>query len=312
MMRNISTFLIVCLCFFTSCTSQERINIVDGTSINSDKFDVNSLLKSVQDLSSDEFEGRRTDTPGSNKAKSYIITKFEELGVSALGQQFGQPFFHKSRKKDYNGENILGVIKGTTNPESYIVLSAHFDHEGIEGGKIYNGADDNASGTSALFAFADYFKNNPPSHSIILAAFDAEELGLVGAKYFLDNSIVPLDQIKANINMDMISRSENHILWVVGPRYYEVLRPLVSDITSTEIFKVEIGHEGLDEKANWTNSSDHAAFHQKGIPFLFFTVDDHRDYHKPTDDFENINPQFYVKAVETIIEVFEKMDDLQF
>ena len=313
MVRNISTFLIVSLGFFMSCQSQDNTKNEDANAIvESHKFNAQSLLKNIQVLSSDEYEGRRTETPGSEKAKNYIISKFKELGVSPLDTQYKQPFFHKGRKKDYNGENVLGLVKGTAHPESYIVLSAHFDHEGIKKNKIYNGADDNASGTSALFAFAEYFMKHPPKHSVILAAFDAEELGLVGAKYFVDNSIVPLDYIRANINMDMISRSENHTLWVVGPRYYETMRPLVENIEATETFKVEIGHEGLDNKANWTSSSDQAAFHNKGIPFLFFTVDDHPDYHKPTDDFENIDPQFYIKSVETIISVFEKMDDLQF
>lgn len=312
MIRNISTFLIVSCCFFVSCNSQVSTKAKETSTISNDsKFNVDSLLKSVEILSSDEFEGRRTDTPGSEKARQYIISKFKELDVAPLGEQYEQAFFHKGRKKEYNGQNILGLIKGTKNIDSYIVLTAHYDHEGIKDGEIYNGADDDASGTSALFAFAEYFQTNPPEHSVILAAFDAEELGLIGSTYFVDNSIVPLEQIKANINMDMISRSDSNILWVLGPRYYENMRPLVTDIAAIENFKVEIGHEGLDNKTNWTNSSDQAAFHNKGIPFLFFTVDDHPDYHKPTDDFENIDQEFYLTSVNTIISVFEKLDNLK-
>src|SRR5690606_18370697 len=100
--------------------------------------------------------------------------------------------------------NVLGWIKGTENPDSFIVISAHYDHEGVKKGIIYNGADDNASGVSALFSFAEYFKSNPPKHSVILAAFDAEELGLRGSKYFVENPIVPLEKIRLNINLDMV------------------------------------------------------------------------------------------------------------
>ncbi len=227
-------------------------------------------------------------------------------------ENYEQSFSFKTEGKTYKGTNILGLIKGTELSHKYIVISAHYDHEGIKKGKIYNGADDNASGVSALFAFAEYFKANPPKHSVILSAFDAEELGLKGSKYFVKNSTIPHHKIVANLNMDMISRSDENELFVVGTRYNKNLKYLVSNIKHSSKVKLSMGHDGEDGRDNWTYSSDHVSFHKKGIPFLYFGVEDHEDYHEPTDDYENIHPEFYKEAVKVIISVFEKMDDTLF
>jgi len=274
-------------------------------------FDEDQLLQHIKTLSSDDYEGRRTGTKGAIKAKQYIVDQFKELKVLPLGKTFTQDFTFTSRGKMYNGVNVLGFIKGTTFPYKYIVISAHYDHEGIKNGEIYNGADDDASGVSALFAFAEYFKNNPPKHSVILAAFDSEELGLKGSKYFVNNSIVPLYYIEANINMDMISRSDKNELFAVGTRYNETLKALIENFKVSGNIKLLIGHDGADGKQNWTNSSDHGSFHKKKIPFLYFGVEDHKDYHKPTDDYENIHPEFFKEAVNIIISVFNKLDAIQ-
>ncbi len=274
------------------------------------KFSTNALLEDVKILSSDAYEGRRTGTKGATLAKEYIIEKFSQLDVRPLGSGYEQEFTFTARVKDYNGNNILGLIKGSENNSEYIVLSAHYDHEGIKNGEIYNGADDDASGISALFAFADYFKSNPPKHNVILAAFDAEELGLKGAYHFVANTIIPKEQIKLNLNFDMISRSEDNELFAVGTRYYSQLKPVIDNFKGSGKVNLLIGHEGLDKGDNWTNSSDHAAFHKAKIPFIYFGVADHEDYHKPTDDYENIDPQFYKDAVQTLINVFEKFDAL--
>lgn len=106
------------------------------------------------------------------------INQFYALKVSPLDKNYGQSFLFSTKVKSYDVENILGFIKGSKFSDEYIVISAHYGHEGIKYGKIYNGADDNASGVGALFSFAEYFKTNPPKHSIILAAFDAEELAI--------------------------------------------------------------------------------------------------------------------------------------
>ena len=275
-------------------------------------FNENTLLKHIKSLSSDAFEGRRTGTKGAIKARKYIVNQFHALQVSPLVKDYNQNFTFTHKRNFYKGTNVLGVVEGTELPNKYIVISAHYDHEGIKYGEVYNGADDNASGISALFSFAEYFRQNPPKHSVILAAFDAEELGLQGSKYFVNNSIVARKDIILNINMDMISRSESDELFVVGAAKNNKLKFIVSNIESSKKVKLLAGHDGYDGLENWTYASDHANFYKKDIPFLYFGVEDHKDYHEPTDDYENIQPAFYVEAVKTIISVFNKIDNSKF
>ncbi|MBN4084822.1 M28 family peptidase [Flavobacteriaceae bacterium AH-315-B10] len=284
--------------------------VLEKQSNNQELFDAELLLQHVKVLSSNDFEGRQTGTQGATKAKQYIINEFRKLNIQPLSETYEQSFSFSSRNKMYNGVNVLGFIKGSTFPDEYIVISAHYDHEGIKNGNIYNGADDNASGISALFSFAEYFKNYPPKHSVILAAFDGEEFGLKGSKYFVDHSIIPLNKILVNLNLDMISRSDKNELFVVGTRYNPSFKELISSINQLEKIKLCIGHDGTDNKQDWTYSSDHASFYRKEIPFLFFSVEDHKDYHKPTDDYENIHPEFYKEAVNVIFSVFKKIDVL--
>ena len=293
-----------------SCLSQTEINKKTNSQIV--QFDEVLLLQNIKTLSSDSFEGRRTGTRGALKAKKYIINQFKTLNVEPFSESFEQSFSCTYKGKSYKGVNILGLIRGTEFQESYIVISAHYDHEGIKYGKIYNGSDDNASGISALFSLAEYFKNNPPKHSVILAAFDGEELGLKGSKYYVDNPIIPIKNIMINFNFDMISRSEKNELFAVGTSYSDILKDVILNTNYSTKIKLLTGHDNRQEwESDWTNSSDHASFHKKGIPFLYFGVADHEDYHKPTDDYGNIQPEFYIEAVKTIISVFEKVDDLQ-
>ncbi|RXJ52504.1 M28 family peptidase [Gelidibacter gilvus] len=275
-------------------------------------FNPDSLVFQIKTLSSDAFQGRRTGTAGAEKAKNHIIRKYKSLNVLPFTEDFQQSFSFVSRGKSYSGMNILGYVKGSKHPKDYIVISAHYDHEGIKNNQIYNGADDNASGVAALFAFAEYFETHPPEHSVILAAFDAEELGLSGSRYFVTNSIVPLEHIKLNMNMDMISRNDNNELYAVGTAFNSTLKNVISNYENSEKLTLLMGHDGKDGIENWTMSSDHAPFHQKNIPFLYFGVEDHKDYHKPTDRFENIHPEFYKNAVKTIISIFSTLDAMRF
>ena len=270
------------------------------------KFDESKLLERLKVLSSDKFEGRKTGEKGNDSARVYIINQFKNLNVSGLTNEYEHPFSFESRNRTFNATNILAQIKGTEFPDQYIVVSAHHDHLGISGGKVYNGADDDASGVSALISFAEYFNENPPKHSVIIAAFDAEELGLQGAKHFVanfDNS-----KILVNLNMDMISRSAKNELYVVGARYNTKLKMILETFKNTTSSKLLQGHDGTDGKEDWTMSSDHGPFHKAKIPFLYFGNEDHAAYHQPTDDFEDITPQFYKNSVEIILSVFEAID----
>ena len=305
-MLNRLTFLLFLICEVISAQS-------DFKSVDSHVFfNEERLIQNIKTLSSDAFEGRRTGTNGSKKARNYIINQLTSFDVLALDASFNQQFTFTFHDKKYEGVNILGLIKGSEKPESYVVISAHYDHEGIKNGQIYNGADDDASGISALISFAEYFKNNPPKHSVIIAAFDAEELGLEGSKYFVNHSVIPINSIVVNLNMDMISRSDTNTLFAVGTRYNDKLKSVVSGFNVINKVNMVAGHDGNDNLENWTYSSDHASFHQKDIPFIYFGVDDHKDYHQPTDDFENIHPEFYKESVKVIISTFNKIDALNF
>lgn len=299
-----------------SCKGQSESTTEQTTEyseVETQLFDAEALLERVKFLSLDSLEGRRTGEKGGLIARDYVINQFKKYDVSPLLSEYTQPFSFESRrnKKKYEGANVLGIIKGTEHPEKYIVISAHYDHVGINKGEIYNGADDDASGTSALFAAAEYFKSNPPKHSVVIAAFDAEELGLRGAAHFLKANTISKEQIALNINLDMVGRNDSNELYVVGTNLYKQLQPAIADLKLPKDIKLLVGHDGLDGKQNWVSSSDHGPFHKQEIPFLYFGVEDHKDYHKPTDDFESIQPVFYAKAVTTIISVFERVDDMK-
>ncbi|HSJ08133.1 MAG TPA: M28 family peptidase, partial [Longimicrobiales bacterium] len=229
---------------------------------------------------------------------------------SGTGASFLQPFGFSRRAADMDGANVVGVVPGRERPGRYIVITAHYDHLGIRNGEIYNGADDNASGSAALLALAGYFVANPPRHSIIFAALDAEEMGLQGARAFVANPPVPVDSMAININMDMIGRSDAGELYVAGTHHYPDLLPYVEAVAATAAVRLIPGHDAPGGRPgdDWTMLSDHAAFHAAGIPFLYFGVEDHRDYHRATDDLAGIQPGFYVRAARTVLDMVRLLD----
>src|SRR5688572_26513014 len=189
-----------------------------------------------------------------------------------MGTSFKQEFGIRQRDKpeQMTGVNYVGVIKGEKYAEKYIVITAHYDHDGIKNGQIYNGADDNASGTAALFAIAKAFEKERPDHSVIFVAFDAEELGLRGSQYFVANLPVPKASILLNINMDMVSRNEKGELYAAGAFHYSHLRPVLREAQKKATVKLMLGHDDPKlGKDDWTSQSDHAPFHEAKIPFIY-------------------------------------------
>ncbi len=270
-------------------------------------FDAPRLLQDVQTLSSDDMEGRSADRPAMQKARAYVGRRLQESGLEPIRQEFEIP--SRTSTTFMEGVNFVGQIKGKKFAEKYIVVTAHYDHVGVRNGEIYNGADDNASGTAALFAIASYFKKHQPEHSLIFAAFDAEEKGLVGSRYFVANLPVKKESILLNINMDMISRNDKGELYATGTFQNPQVRPVLEAVQKKAAVKLLLGHDdpklGRDD---WTNQSDQGSFYREKIPFIYFGVEDHKDYHRPTDDFANIQPEFYVRAVETIIIAVQNFD----
>lgn len=274
-------------------------------------IDAGRLLTDIEVLSADDMEGRSADRPAMQKARDYVERRFREAGIQPFSGGFRQEFDIKIRGSEpvVKGINFVGQISGKKFPDKYIVVTAHYDHEGISRGEIYNGADDNASGTAALFAIAAYYKKNQPDHSLIFAAFDAEEKGLVGSRYFVSHLPVKKETVLLNINMDMISRNDKGELYASGTFHYPQWKAVLEKVGRTSSIKLILGHDKPGTgKDDWTYQSDHGAFHREKIPFIYFGVEDHKDYHKPTDDFANIQPEFYVKAVETVLAVLREID----
>lgn len=278
-----------------------------------DKFDAAQLAEHVRFLASDSLQGRKTGTPGNQIAREYIEAAFAKLALEPFGGSYQQPFIFENRReqgKQYEGVNLLGRLKGQSETAKYIVVSAHYDHLGVRNGEIYNGADDNASGVGALLAAASYFRKNVPQHTLIFAAFDAEEMGLQGAKAFVADPPVAIDSIVLNVNLDMVSRGDKNELYVAGTSHYPALKPFVEAAAKQAKIEVRYGHDTKGEQSgyDWTFASDHGPFHRAEIPFIYFGVEDHPDYHKPTDDFEKIDMAFFVEAVNFIIDAIAELD----
>jgi len=260
------------------------------------------LLTDLQILSADSLEGRAAGTKGGEMTRKYITHRLSQIGITAFFPEYKQNFeFTEGRdSRTKNGVNLAGFIRG--NSDNIIVLSAHYDHVGIIDGKIFNGADDNASGVAALLAIAEYFQTNSPEHTIIFAFFDAEEKGLKGSEAFVNSVVFEKEKVVLNINMDMVSRNAKGEIFIAGTKYKASLKKICSSISSNQPVKILFGHDGTNKREqDWTNSSDHKHFHKLGIPFLYFGVADHAYYHKENDEFESIDPTFFLKASQTVL-----------
>lgn len=272
-----------------------------------DRLDTEFMLEDLRKLSHDAAEGRRTGTRGAEAARRFIIKQLEDMKAKNLQDDFRHAFSFKNSQGDtIQGENIVAYIKGEE--ETAFVITAHYDHLGVRDSVVYNGADDNASGVAAMLAMVEYFKSHKPRHTMVFVALDGEEMGLQGAKAFVNDMTVPQEMLKLNINMDMISMNDKNELYVVGTSHYPQLKPIIEQVNALPL-QLKFGHDTPDlGKDDWTNASDHAAFHKKGIPFLYFGVEDHAHYHKPTDDFENVNKEFYIRAAHAILDCILALD----
>jgi hypothetical protein len=273
-------------------------------------IDSAQLIRDLSVLAHDSMEGRLVGAPGGARARAFLLRRYAEIGLQPVGTTFEQPFDVTRRDQQLRGVNVIGQVRGTALPDRYIVVTAHYDHLGVRNGDIYRGADDNASGTAALLQLARHFVQDRPRHSMLFIAFDAEEGGLSGARHFVANPTVPRESIVLNINMDMVSRSDVNELYVAGTHHYPHLLPLVQRAAAGAEVKLIPGHDRPVPTAqdDWTMQSDHGAFHAVGIPFLYFGVEDHPDYHRPTDTFENVTKGFYVRAVRSILATTRLID----
>jgi Zn-dependent M28 family amino/carboxypeptidase len=271
------------------------------------RIDAAQMLADVRALSGDAMEGRATGTPGGARARAYVAGRFTQAGLKPLGQTFEQPFDAGARAAQ--GVNLVGQIAGRKTPARLVVVTAHYDHLGVKGGQIYNGADDNASGVAALLQLAAHFARERPAHTFVFAALDAEESGLRGARALVESLKKEGRVVALNVNLDMVGHSERGELYAAGAHHTPALRPLLERVAASARVKLLLGHDRPElGSGDWTNQSDHFAFHREKIPFVYFGVEDHKDYHRPTDDFETLTADFYVRAVETILDALTTFD----
>ena len=313
--------LLFLIALFISCSVQNKVGESTSkvevpaptktTMSFTNRIDSTQLMADLKYLSSDELGGRETESAGIATARKYILERFEKLGLEKLDNARIQDFTFSVGGKDWKGKNLLGKITGTKQPEKYIVLTAHYDHVGTQKNEIYNGADDNASGTCALLAAAEWYTKNRPEKTILFISFDAEEKGLQGARHFVKNLPVKKEDIILNLNMDMISRNAQNEINICGTAHYPHLKEELTHLPKVCDLTIKYGHDrAIFGMGDWTSASDHGAFHKEKIPFLYLGVEDHEDYHKPTDDFENIDPQFYFRATNLVVEILLAFDSI--
>ncbi|MEQ1692782.1 MAG: M20/M25/M40 family metallo-hydrolase, partial [Gemmatimonas sp.] len=262
-------------------------------------------------LSADSMEGRRAGTPGSQRARRWIIKELTAMGAKPVGESFEQAVKLPARAgSDTSGANIVARIPGKQRAGAVIVMSAHYDHLGVRNGEVFNGADDDASGCVALLAIAERLIKDPPQHDVILAFFDNEEGGMHGSRAFVASGLIPLDRIALNINLDMVARQDGKALWVSGTSHYPALKSIADAAAISASVAIRFGHDTKNLKPgdDWTNSSDHAAFHAKQVPFLYLGVEDHADYHKSGDDADKVDPVFFRSTVDFAYRLVREAD----
>jgi Zn-dependent M28 family amino/carboxypeptidase len=272
------------------------------------RVDPAQIFRDVEKLAADDMEGRLAGSPGGDQARAYVVERFKQAGVAPLGSDYTRPFTFASRNAgERKGTNVVGVIRGTRDPDRYIVLTAHYDHIGVRNGEVFNGADDNASGVAALLAVAAHFSAARPAHSLLVAALDAEEAGLQGAKALMRDPPVPVGSMILNVNMDMVGRDPANKLFATGVYHYPYLKPYLEHVAQLPVV-LAFGHDTPGEKEDWTKDSDHYVFHEAGIPWIYFGVEDFDQHHKATDDAATIGREFLAGAAATVIAAVRELD----
>ncbi|MEG2314006.1 M28 family peptidase [Brevundimonas sp.] len=314
-MRPLSASLIIAAVLGLAACETTPATSTTTSPVAVETADYSQLMDDLRILSADDMQGRDTGTEGGAKARTYIVNRLEAMGIAPSSMGRLQPWEAQGRSHDgpktFNGTNILGVIPGTRVSDKYIVITAHYDHVGVHDGQVYNGADDNASGVATMLELAKRLKANPPEHNVLIVALDGEERGLLGAKEFVEAPPVPLSSMAMNINFDMTGRADvDGYLWVTGTYQHPYFRTALDPVQPRGSIRLNFGKDTPQDTGsdNWVMASDHGMFHRAGVPFLYFGVNFHEDYHKPSDDFERISPAAFQSATELAIDSFRRLD----
>ena len=286
----------------------------EGPAYPTPSYDIEGTIEALKTLSSDSMEGRAAGTTGGKKASQFIMSKNDKLMRSQHGLIFP---FERAQGDGKSQELIKGTNLGIFMPGKaqdmngpILVITAHYDHLGMKDGDIYNGADDNASGAAALLAITESFNASPPENNVMIVWLDAEEHGLAGAKAFAEHVRYFNGASAVNLNLDMIAQSQEGELYMVGSYHTPALGPLMAKAAHETGLTLKFGHDRPeDADQDWTRLSDHGVFHEAGIPFVYFGVEDHPQYHKPTDTFETLPLEFYKSSLKTVVNAAHILDE---
>ncbi|WP_449387331.1 M28 family metallopeptidase [Chryseobacterium lineare] len=277
------------------------------------------LKKNLYIIASDEMEGRDTGSPGQKRAGEYMVNYYKNLGISypkALGSYYQKvpSDFMKKRGGDSlpDSENILAFIEGSEKPEEIVVISGHYDHVGTKNGVVYNGADDDGSGTVAVMEIAKAFQSakkagKGPKRSILFLHVTGEEHGLFGSDYYTSNPVFPLANTVVDLNIDMIGRDDpenrgKQYVYVIGSEMLSSQLKVITEAANKRTNNLELNYKYDDpsDPQRLYYRSDHYNFAKNNIPVAFFFDGIHEDYHKPTDDVEKIDYDLLAKRTQLV------------
>ncbi|MFD2909313.1 M28 family metallopeptidase [Flavobacterium ardleyense] len=303
MKKIVFSTAILTLVLASCSTAQKVVKDQDVVSNYLNTITAPELSKHLYIVAGDDMEGRNTGEPGQKKAGKYLIEEYKKMGISfpEAATDWYQKVPSEFMKRGFSpklgdSENIWAFIKGSEKPEEIVVISAHYDHIGMKNGEIYNGADDDGSGTVALLEIAQAFKEaskngHGPKRSVLFLHVTGEEHGLHGSRFYAENPLYPLKNTVANINIDMIGRRDtlhpntNNYIYVIGSDRLSSELHAINEAANSKYTKME-----LDYKYNDRNDperiyyrSDHYNFAKNGVPAIFFFNGVHEDYHQPGD-----------------------------
>ena len=302
--------------FYKSLT----LSLLISFSVSSQQTNQESFKKDVEYLASEKLEGRFPGTNGEQLAANYIAEKFEKFGLTKLTDSYFQSFnftlpsspheevkFNQDTDTKINAKNIIAFIDNKK--KNTVIIGAHYDHIGYGGqysldrgiNEIHNGADDNASGTAMLLSLAKQLNNkNDLENNYLFIAFSAEELGLIGSRYFVNSDVFNKESINFMINLDMVGRlNEEKELSIFGVGTSSIFKQVVNSMNNN--FKLKIIEDG-------TGPSDHTSFYNKDIPVLFFHTGSHENYHRPSDDVNLINYKGMSEISNYIIDIIDELE----
>jgi hypothetical protein len=273
----------------------------------------------LEEVSSDKYNGRKTGEEGHNQVCDYIRTYYKSQNIKApqSNPDYYQVVPKNALPEELNtSQNIIAFLEGSEFPDEYIFIAAHSDHEGIIDGEIYNGADDNGSGTAAVLEMAEAFSlavkdGYRPKRSVVFLHVTAEEVGLHGSRYYIENPVFPIENTVATLNIDMIGRvddrhkdNENYI-YLIGSDKISTELDFIAQKANSQFTNLDLDYKyNADNDSNrYYYRSDHYNFALKGIPVIFFFNGEHEDYTKPTDTADKINYPLLTKRAKLVFAI---------